>query len=564
MRFWWLVDSRRLGVERRAVEELAELEDWFSLDRWCFHERRFCAVGKITAHGFQYPIRLLYPDQFPDVPAWVEPQDDVKWSDHQYGKGGSLCLELRPDNWNASATGADMLRSAFNLLEKENPLGTGGERASSAHRVGELQTYDWGAHPVLISAACRDRIVAGTARDPKAISWMASDDVWPMLIHDADDREGLRRPPGTDVQSWRFELPVHVSRNAAPATKVDRAGLIEAASLEAEAGAALAGTDPAVVVFAGGSEVEAYSLSTDKAPSWRRIYALPHESDIRSGRSDAARDKRVAIVGTGSVGSKVAEILVRSGIGRFTLVDGDVLLPANLERHALDWRDVGFRKAYGLKRRLLHIASGVEVAVVDANLNWQRSAKVHEQQVSAIAECDLIVDATGDVATSLFLGAVAHANDKPFVSAEVFEGGIGALVATALPDRDPPFAYGRAAFLAWCEAQNEKPPEPGPRSYEALAEDGTPIVADDAAVTMTASHAARVVLDILDGRPAPLEAAWLLLGYAKAWVFKGGHGHTIKLSVGPRRDQPSEDDPAAREFVLGLLKERKNESPSAT
>ena len=75
--------------------------------------------------------------------------------------------------------------------------------------------------------------------------------------------------------------------------------------------------------------------------------------------------------------------------------------------------------------------------------NWQRSARTHAWQVSAFASCDVIVDATGDPSTSLFLGAVAHSNGRAFVSAvEIFEGGIGGLVATCLPSRDPALRRG--------------------------------------------------------------------------------------------------------------------------
>src|SRR6185312_10593584 len=114
------------------------------------------------------------------------------------------------------------------------------------------------------------------------------------------------------------------------------------------------------------------------------------------------------IVGAGSVGSKMSEAILRSGVHRLTLVDGDVLLPGNLERHALDWRDIGFRKVHGLKRRLLGIAPGADVNAIDVNLNWQRSAKTHAWQVEAVAEGDVIVDATGDPATALFLAAIAE------------------------------------------------------------------------------------------------------------------------------------------------------------
>ena len=557
MKFWWLTDTPRLGAERRAVEALAAIEGWFELDRWRFHEGKLCAEGVIVAHAQRYAVRLVYPDQFPEVPAWVEPQEGARWTTHQYG-AGTLCLQLRPDNWIPSATGADVLRSAYDLLVIENPLGKGGERAPSAHQVGEIQAYDWGANPVLIGAACRERLLAGRADDLKALRWMAADEVWPILLHDAEDRQSTRGLPGADINSWRFEIPVIVTPVIPSASTPDRAALIDAGGFAPETAALLSGSN-ALAVFVGGGELTAYHLLAEGGPHRRRVFVLPEESGLRSGRAPEAVAKQVAIVGAGSLGSKIAESLLRSGVTRMTLVDGDVLLPANLERHALDWRDVGFRKVHGLKRRLLGIAPGSEITVVDQNLNWQRSARTHAWQTAAVADCDVVIDATGDAATALFLGAVADANGRPFVSAEVFEGGIGALVATSLPVRDPPFAAGRAAFLAWCDAQGKKAPETGPRRYEALAEDGTPIVADDAAVTTTAGHTARIVLDIIDGRPPPVSAAWLLLGYQKAWLFDG-HCHTIRLSVGERAaaDAPTEDA-ESKAFVMALVKDWLNE-----
>ena len=172
-----------------------------------------------------------------------------------------------------------------------------------------------------------------------------------------------------------------------------------------------------------------------------------------------------------------------------------------------------------------------------------------------IAECDLIIDAAGDPATSLFLGAVAAANNRPFISVAVYEGGIGALIASCLPGRDPPFAQARAAYFAWCDENNMRPPRPAARPYDALADDGTLMVADEAAATITASHAARVALDILDGRPAGPEAAWMLIGFRKSWVFEG-HGHTWLLSVGsPTAPAQDTRDTEAEAFVLALVKE---------
>ncbi|MCK1628297.1 ThiF family adenylyltransferase [Bradyrhizobium sp. 160] len=554
MKFWWLADSARLAAEKAAIEALAREESWFELDRWRFHEGRLSAEGLLIAHGHSYPIRLVYPDQYPEVPAWVEPQGEIRWTTHQYGKG-TLCLELRPDNWISGATGVDVLRSAHNLLVVENPLGEGEHRAPSAHDIGQLQAYDWGANPVLIGSGCAARIRAGRAGGLSALRWMAYDDVWPIMIHDEEDRQAARRPPGPDLNSWRFEVAVYVSdAPSPPAGDLDRAGLIGATGFDPETAAAAEASTAGVVVFKG-AELEVVHLVADGGTHRRRVFVLPDEDGARSARPAQVGAKRVTIVGAGSVGSKIGEAILRSGVHRLTLVDGDVLLPGNLERHALDWRDIGFRKVHGLKRRLLGIAPGADVNAIDVNLNWQRSAKTHAWQVEAVAEGEVIVDATGDPATALFLAAIAEANDKAFVSVEVFEGGLGALIATCVPSRDPPFVEGRATFLAWCDVQGVKPPEAGPRRYEMLAEDGTPVIADDAAITMTAGHAARVILDILDGTPPSIDSAWLLLGYRKAWLFDG-HSHTIRLSVGERGVRaPPAGDPEARSFAVNLFKE---------
>lgn len=559
MRLWWLANPGRVASERRAVETLAREEPWFRLNRWLLHEGNLCVEGDIHAHEHSYPVRLVYPSQFPLVPAWVEPHERVDWSTHQYGKG-TLCLEHRPDNWTPDTTGADLLRSAHNLVTTEDPLGAGGERAPSAHHVGDVQAYAWSARPVLIGTKCLERIRRGESLELKTITWLISDDILPVLVQDAEDRRSIHRPTEADILAFQLGGPVFVSMSSAPSGALDRAALAAAGQFEPAAADQIAESTSGVVLFASNDPAESFQLLKEGGVARGKVFVLPDKTGARSGREPGVESKRVAIVGAGSVGSKVAESLLRSGVTRLTLNDGDVMLPDNIERHALDWRDVGVRKVQALRRRLLRIVPGADIEVFDTNLNWQRSSKNHALQIEAIARSDVIVDATGDSASSLLLGAIADENDRAFVSVEVFEGGIGALIATVLPERDPPFALGRAGFLAWCETQGATPPESAPRTYEALAEDGTIMVADDAAVTTTAGHASRVVLDILDGRPAPISAAWLLLGYREGWVFNG-HGHTIRLEVGPRPEAEAEtDDPETRVFIRQLLLETSGES----
>ncbi|MCG5486832.1 MAG: hypothetical protein KK482_24575 [Sinorhizobium meliloti] len=82
---------------------------------------------------------------------------------------------------------------------------------------------------------------------------------------------------------------------------------------------------------------------------------------------------------------------------------------------------------------------------IDQNPNWQKSASTNAAHFDLITACDIIVDAAGDPATSMLLGALAFENQKPFVSVEVFEGGIGALVAPSVPKRNAAYTLGREA-----------------------------------------------------------------------------------------------------------------------
>jgi len=87
----------------------------------------------------------------------------------------------------------------------------------------------------------------------------------------------------------------------------------------------------------------------------------------------------VLVVGLGGVGSYAAETMVRSGIGRITIIDGDDIDPTNKNRQlqALD-STAGLQKAAVLKERFLDI-------------NPQLKIEVHEQFMTPEAMYDLLV-----------------------------------------------------------------------------------------------------------------------------------------------------------------------------
>lgn len=74
------------------------------------------------------------------------------------------------------------------------------------------------------------------------------------------------------------------------------------------------------------------------------------------------RQTRVIIFGVGGVGSWCAESLIRSGVGRLTMVDPDTVQPSNINRQLMATTGtVGQPKAEVLRRRLLDISPRADI-----------------------------------------------------------------------------------------------------------------------------------------------------------------------------------------------------------
>lgn len=78
------------------------------------------------------------------------------------------------------------------------------------------------------------------------------------------------------------------------------------------------------------------------------------------------RQSHILVVGLGGVGSYAAETMVRSGVGKITIIDGDDVDPTNKNRQlqALD-STAGLQKALVLRDRFLDINPDLDITVHD-------------------------------------------------------------------------------------------------------------------------------------------------------------------------------------------------------
>ena len=109
---------------------------------------------------------------------------------------------------------------------------------------------------------------------------------------------------------------------------------------------------------------------------------------------------RVLVVGVGGVGSWCAEALVRTGVGKITLVDDDVVAESNVNRQCpATAATIGRPKVEAMAERLKAINPRCEVEAI--------CARYTSSSVSSLKSFDLVIDAIDsvDCKAELILGA---------------------------------------------------------------------------------------------------------------------------------------------------------------
>jgi hypothetical protein len=175
--------------------------------------------------------------------------------------------------------------------------------------------------------------------------------------------------------------------------------------------------------------------------------------------------------------------------------------------------------------------------------------------LEALGDCDVLVDATGSPTAFNMIASMATRKSKPMVWAQVFAGGIGGLVGRARPHFDPVPILSRGQIDKWCEDQGVEWVRPDdPARYVGQGADGTPMVADDAEVSIVAAHASRFVIDLLvrpDGSIFPFSA--YLIGLSSEWLFDQPFD-TRPIDLIPAGEWGEKVEPLDEDALVEILK----------
>ena len=118
----------------------------------------------------------------------------------------------------------------------------------------------------------------------------------------------------------------------------------------------------------------------------------------------------VAIIGLGGVGSYSAEALARSGIGKFILIDFDVIEATNINRQILALHStIGKPKVEIMQQRILDINPQADVIIYKEVLD-------KENQERLLTGADYCVDAIDSLGSKICLLEYLIKNEDKFIS----------------------------------------------------------------------------------------------------------------------------------------------------
>lgn len=533
MTIWWLNNISRAYLERKHLGALVDEASWLKNLKISLDDGNLRVEFDIEHGANLWELFLTYPVVFPDAPPLVKTRDGKRISGHQYGPDGELCLEYRPENWHPDVTGAMMVQSAYNLLSGENP-----KDAGDVPHVRD-------GHEVTIGQATRtavDRFVL-TSND-----WAALQELEPNRIHKAEiglvafdgevsarllqvgstDSSGYQSTSRVLNTVFRSEVFVlrgeHVNLSSSPIPD-DLFACIDNAENENFDGTLIEEGQNFYLLASQDIRWTLYYVAFSEDEPFVHVYQTLFEGDQARrlpAKLEAVSEKKIGIVGCGSLGAKAAMQLARANIGNFLLIDDDVFFECNLVRHTLTSLDIGFHKATALRRKMLEVNPSANIETQLIRLGGQESSASTVSAMARLAECDVLVDATADTSAFLYVAAVAKRNKIPVVWGSVLAGGIGGTIGRALPDKTPEPLESRRQIWNWCLERGVEAEQSVAEvdAYAAHGEDGRVEIATDADVSVIASHVCRLVVDTLTNlEDSAFPYSAYVIGMSKSWIF---------------------------------------------
>lgn len=139
---------------------------------------------------------------------------------------------------------------------------------------------------------------------------------------------------------------------------------------------------------------------------------------MRGGAMTKLKDKRVLLLGCGSIGGYIANNLCQAGVMNIDILDNDLFQPENVHRHWLGFDSICPKK-YGYKADLVKdkLETMYPYADIDSLNYIDRSAQKFISDEKRLGQYDLIISALGEPTINLEINRILndYKLDVPFV-----------------------------------------------------------------------------------------------------------------------------------------------------
>lgn len=166
----------------------------------------------------------------------------------------------------------------------------------------------------------------------------------------------------------------------------------------------------------------------------RAARAGPDDIYVRVPELAQLRNKRVAVVGLGSLGAPSAIELARCGVGEIVLADFDFVEAGTVSRWPLGFSVIGRRKVDVLQdfiqKNYPYTTVTISAGMIGGSLDRNYSDL---EALDKLLESDLILDATAEVGIQHLLSDLAIERKKPYVCVSTTAGAWGGLIARVRP-----------------------------------------------------------------------------------------------------------------------------------
>lgn len=158
---------------------------------------------------------------------------------------------------------------------------------------------------------------------------------------------------------------------------------------------------------------------------WTRYDRQIMIEGIGEAGQEKLKQARVAIAGSGGLGSPIAIYLVAAGIGTIRIIDDDSVELSNLNRQVLHRdKDIGRRKVESSAEKLQQLNPGVTIEAISETITKENASRL-------ISGCDLIMDGLDNLPTRYLLNKAAIDSKIPFIHGAVY--GFEGRILTVIP-----------------------------------------------------------------------------------------------------------------------------------